>query len=83
MGIKTDIASAIPEVVAVKVEKDIDFHGQSATRVTAELENGKTVEGTFTDEPRGSFGGVQFSGPKDITALMIAKIISVLHGVTE
>jgi len=83
MGIRTDIAEAVPEVTAVYVDKGADIHGEPATKVTVYLEGGMAVEGIFTNEPRKGFGGVEFSGPRDIAGLMIVKIKSVLDGTAE
>lgn len=80
MSISSDIMTRFPEtVMSVKVNKDAVHYGESAVEVTALLKDGRTVTGTFTDQPRAGFGGVEFSGPKNIPALMIAKIRSVIN----
>lgn len=80
MSISSDIAKHFSdEVDSVRVNKGAELHGESATEVTVFLKDGRTVTGTFTDHPRTGFGGVEFSGPKDITGLMVSKVSSVLN----
>jgi len=84
MSIANEIRAAFPDDVSVvTVDKDAVVHGENATRVSAVLSNGQTVEGTFTTTTKSAFGGVQFSAAKDIPALMIAKITSVLAGTSD
>lgn len=71
------------EVREVRINKDSELHGEPATKVTAYLADGRTVEGVFTRHPRGGFGGVTFAGPKDVVGLMTSKIRAVLDGRAE
>lgn len=73
----------IPEVLRWTTDRNAEHHGEKATRVTVFLEGGWTIEGMFTANPRGGFGGVTFSEKKDIPALMRSKIRSVLAGTAE
>jgi hypothetical protein len=61
----------------------VDFHGEKATEVTVTLTDGRTVTCTYTTEDKSAFGGVQFSSRKDIGALTIAKVRSVLAGTAD
>lgn len=70
------------QIKGVKVVHDY-LHGEEATGVTVYLLDGRFVEGTFSKNPRKSFGGVQFSGPKPVADLMIAKVRAVLDGTAE
>jgi len=77
------IKAQVPEVWSVFVVKNAQLAGEPATRVTVQLQDGRTVEGTFTKHPREGFGGVEFSGPKDIVGLMVSKTRAVLDGKAE
>jgi hypothetical protein len=83
MSVAVEIKKAFPaDVVAVKVE-DSTYHGEKAVQVRAELTNRKIVEGIFTTDDKDSFGGVEFNSRKDVVALMVHKIRSVLNGTAE
>lgn len=83
MSISSELIENFPERIStIRVEKS-DLHGEDATEVTVNLIDGRTLTGTFAKHPRSGFGGIQFSGPKDIVALMTAKIQSVLEGSYE
>lgn len=82
MGLK-DMILGIPQVEEVMVKKDAFLHGQEATEVEALLEDGRSVIGTFTDGDNTEFGGIDFEQRKNIGALMVSKIKSVLEGTAE
>lgn len=84
MSIASEIlAEFTDEVASVRVDKDAKLHGEDAIEVTAVLSNKKVVTGTFTSHPKSGFGGVEFSGPKNVVGLMVSKINSVLEGKAE
>jgi hypothetical protein len=84
MSIATEIMNVHQDAVdTVTVNKNAELNGEAAVQVVAHLKDGRTVAGTFTSHPRSGFGGIEFSGPKDITTLMIKRIQSVLDGTYE
>jgi hypothetical protein len=84
MSIGSEIMERVGDKVStIRVDKANTLHGEDAISVHVGLINGKTVDGIFTTQPRANFGGVEFSGPKDVVGLMVAKIESVLRGTAE
>lgn len=86
MSISTEIVAHFQKqgvVDTVIVNKKSELHGEEAIDVLVNLYDGRWVAGSFTSHPRQGFGGVEFAGPKDIPALMIAKVESVLKGTAE
>lgn len=84
MSISSQIIESLPDVIStIQIDKDAEVHGEPATIVKVALLNGKVVEGSFTKESRSGFGGVEFHQTKDIAALMIHKIRSVMNGTAE
>lgn len=67
-------------VETVMIDKDASYHGQSAVKVTAVFESGLAVQGTFTTDKRGLFGGVQESDNKNIIHLFTKKVDQVMRG---
>lgn len=83
MSIATEIKKAFPaDVVTVKVD-DTYHYGQKAVRVSATLTTRQIVEGTFNQEEKAGFGGIEFNNRYDVVALMSHKIKSVLDGTAE
>lgn len=80
MNIATQLIAEFPKDISHATVTRSDLHGEDAINVKVSLVDGRTVEGTFAKHPRAGFGGVQFSGPKDVVGLMTAKIKSVLEG---
>lgn len=84
MSIITEILTAFPDDVrSVQVDKNNDLHGEVATQVMVNMVDGRSITGHFTTEQKSAFGGVVFSQQKDISALMTAKVRSVLKGTAE
>lgn len=84
MSIATEVMERLDgDVRSVDVDREASLHGEPAIEVVATLADGRTVTGTFVRHSREGFGGVQFSAPKDVTGLMVAKIRDVLAGVAE
>lgn len=81
MSISTEILSHVGDGIdSIRVDKNATLYGESAVEVVVHLDDGRTVTGTFTTEPREGFGGVVFSQKKDIVGLMVSKIRAVLDG---
>jgi hypothetical protein len=82
--ITTRVLAEFPtEVRSLVVSKNVEHHGEPATRVVVTLFDGRYIEATFTNQPRAGFGGVEGGKPKDIGGLVIAKIRAVLEGRAE
>lgn len=84
MSIGGELIKEFPDQIStVVVNKERKLHGEQAVEVEVNLQDGRTVTGTFTSHPRAGFGGVDFAGPKDVVGLMKAKIEAVLRGTYE
>lgn len=85
MSLRYELSEALGDIRAVDVftVNETVWHGETAVEVTVILDDGRTVEGTFTTEDKAGFGGVEFSLRKDVPALMRSKVKSVLAGTAE
>lgn len=77
-----DAMREIDEVIRWMVDRTT-VHGEGAIAVTAWLDDGRSVYGSFTTVEKDAFGGVQFAQRKDIPRLMTSKIRSVLAGTAD
>lgn len=79
----TDKFADVEQVVAVHVNKDAKYHGQDATEVIVEFDDGRVLGGTFTDTSPFYMGGVKVGERQDVVGLMYTKTMQVLEGRAE
>lgn len=83
MSVIQEIREAFGDQIKGSAVTVVNEHGIPAQAVVTTLSDGRTVTGIFTVEDKAGFGGVEFTQRKDVAALMISKISSVLRGTAD